>query len=106
DVLPLNGVTPDDLLRHAASAEQRSEHVLARLITQSAHDRGLALEPAEEFLAHPGAGVTSRTAAGTLVVGTRRLLEQQHINIPPEATDLLQDRKSTRLNSSHQIISY
>src|SRR5262249_10597721 len=66
-------VTADEVLRVAATAEQRSEHLLARLITQQAAARGLPLDPVQDFLAHPGAGVTTTTAAGPVVVGTQRL---------------------------------
>lgn len=89
DVIALGGATPDDVLRTAATAEQRSEHVLARLIGQAAASHGWQLDPVEDFLAHPGAGITARTAAGAVVVGTRRLLEEQGITIPAEATDAL-----------------
>ena len=37
DVLGLNGATADDLLLAAATAEQRSEHPLARVILREAH---------------------------------------------------------------------
>src|SRR5262245_45980544 len=90
DVLPLPGVAPDDLLRAAATAEQRSEHVLARLVLAEASARQLAPEPVLEFQAHPGGGVTARTATATFVVGTRRLLEEQGISLPPEAAGLLE----------------
>ncbi len=102
DVIGLNGVPADELLRAAATAEQRSEHPIARLILQEAAARGLSPDAVEEFLAHPGAGVTAKvrettskpgpdsvlstqySVLSTLVVGTRRLLEEQGIAIPPE----------------------
>ncbi|HYT93087.1 MAG TPA: cation-translocating P-type ATPase family protein, partial [Gemmataceae bacterium] len=89
DVLPLNGVTADELLRLAASAEQRSEHLLARLILQEASARQLTLDAVEDFLAHPGAGVRARTAAGQILVGTRRLMEEQGTPLSSEALALL-----------------
>jgi Cu+-exporting ATPase len=84
------GVTPEELLQSAATAEQKSEHVIARLITQEAATRNLSLEPPVDFVAHPGAGVTARTAAGTIFVGTRRLLEEQGISLPADAVAALQ----------------
>src|SRR5207248_7626303 len=41
DVIGLNGTPPEELLRTAATAEQRSEHPLARLILQAAGTRSL-----------------------------------------------------------------
>ena len=90
DVLPLGGIAPEEVLRAAATAEQRSEHVLARLVLAEASVRQLEREPLQEFQAHPGGGVTARTATGTFVVGTRRLLEEQGVAVPPEAAALLE----------------
>ncbi len=81
DVVPLGQATIEEVLGVAASTEQRSEHLLARLIVHEAQARNLALEAVEAFLAHPGAGVTAQTATGTVVVGTRRLLEEQGIDL-------------------------
>jgi Cu+-exporting ATPase len=89
DVIGLNGASADEVLRIAATAEQRSEHVLGRLIVQQAAARGLAPAPVEDFLAHPGAGVTARAGADTLVVGTPRLLQEQGIALPPDVETLL-----------------
>jgi Cu+-exporting ATPase len=85
EVVPLNGVSLEDLLRTAATAEQRSEHPLARLITGAAAVRGLAPEPVEEFQAHPGAGVTARSAGRALLVGTPRLVRELGTALPAEA---------------------
>ena len=89
DVLTVGGVAPDDLLRWAASAEQRSEHPLARLILDQAQRRRLPLDAVLEFEAHPGAGVSAETATGKLLVGTRRLLEEQGLPISEEVGRLL-----------------
>ncbi len=88
-ILGLNGVTADDILRAAATAEQKSEHVIARLIVQEAARRQFSLEPVEGFRAHPGAGVTATTSHGTIIVGTRRLLADQGIALSPEVSSLL-----------------
>jgi P-type Cu+ transporter len=89
EVVGLAGVSADEVLRAAATAEQRSEHLLARLILQEAQARRLPLEPVEDFRAHPGAGVTARTAAGPLLVGNRRLLEENGLALAPEALAVL-----------------
>src|SRR5262249_3090992 len=74
----------------AATAEQRSEHLLARLILKEAAARQLPLEPVEDFHAHPGAGVTARTAQGDVVVGTPRLFEELGIVLTSDIHTLLQ----------------
>ncbi len=90
EVAPLPGTDAGELLRLAASAEQMSEHPLARPIVREAHARGLKTEEVEEFVSHAGSGVFARTAAGALLVGNRRLLEEQGVALPPEALGLLE----------------
>ena len=85
DLICLADISPDDLLRIAASAEKRSEHPLARLIVQEAARRQLPIDDVQDFHAHPGAGVTAVTSAGTVLIGTRRLMEEQGIAITPAA---------------------
>jgi Cu+-exporting ATPase len=82
DIVPFDDHSAEEVLRVAATAEQRSEHVLARLVTREAEVRGLTLDSVEDFLAHPGSGVTARTPSGVVVVGTRRFLEEQGIVAP------------------------
>ncbi len=89
DVIALAG-SADELLTAAATAEQRSEHPLARLILREAEARGLEVPPVEAFQAHPGAGVTATVGGTALVVGTRRLVEEQGIALPPEAVAALE----------------
>jgi Cu+-exporting ATPase len=95
DVIGLDGASAEEVLRAAATAEQRSEHVLARLIVQQAASRGWTPVPVEEFLAHPGAGVTARAGGETLVVGTPRLLEEQGIALPPDVSAVLEQLDAT-----------
>ncbi|HET6573864.1 MAG TPA: cation-translocating P-type ATPase family protein [Fimbriiglobus sp.] len=89
DVLPL-GVTADELLRTAASAEQASEHPIARLVVDEARRRNLPLDEVGAFQAQPGAGVTAAVGRSAVVVGTRRLLEERGIAIPDAAAPLLE----------------
>jgi Cu+-exporting ATPase len=90
DVIGMQGVSANEVLQAAAAAEQRSEHLLARLITREATQRQLAVEEVNEFMAHPGAGVIARTTGGTLIVGSRRLLEDHGIQVPSDALTVVQ----------------
>ena len=65
-VEPVHGFTTDELLRLTASAESSSEHPLARAIVAAAGRQNLALSPADNFSAQPGAGVRAHVA-GRLV---------------------------------------
>jgi Cu+-exporting ATPase len=56
------GAGPNDVLRWAASVEQRSEHPLAQAVVQAARERGVALLPVERFTALEGRGVRGSVA--------------------------------------------
>ncbi|BAS28824.1 heavy metal translocating P-type ATPase [Limnochorda pilosa] len=73
----LEGWTASDLLRVAASAERRSEHPLATAVVAHAQEEGLALSEPEGFEALPGRGVSAQVEGRRVLVGTRRLLEDE-----------------------------
>ena len=95
DVIPLSDTTTEQLLTAAATAEQRSEHPLARLIVREAMARTLELPPVEAFQAHPGAGITATANGTAIIVGTRRLVEEQGVAIPPQAVVALEQLDAT-----------
>jgi Cd2+/Zn2+-exporting ATPase len=57
DIIPLSGVTPDELLRLTGVVEARSEHPLAKAIAKAAADAGQPLPEVSEFEAVLGRGV-------------------------------------------------
>lgn len=69
DVRPAPGITSEELLTLAASAESASEHPLARAITLAAEDRGLACPVSTDFVATRGHGVSARVAGALVEVG-------------------------------------
>ena len=58
DIVPLNGVSADEVLVSAASAERYSEHPLAEATRVAARERGVPLGEPQDFQAIPGRGVT------------------------------------------------
>lgn len=77
----------EEILRLAASAERYSEHPLARAVCEAAEARGIQVQPPEEFTAMPGFGVRARLNGARIVIGNRRLLEQEGL-MPPETREL------------------
>ncbi len=71
----------NELLQLASIAEQRSEHVIARLIVDETRSRGLTIPDAEEFTIEPGLGVAARQHNRRVIVGNRRLIEAQGVSI-------------------------
>ncbi len=73
------------VLEAAASAERGSEHPLAEAIVDGARDRGLEPESPEDFENVPGHGVRASTSHGEVLVGNRKLLEDNDIDPAPAA---------------------
>ncbi|MHB1529536.1 MAG: heavy metal translocating P-type ATPase [Acidiferrobacteraceae bacterium] len=65
----------------AASVETGSEHPLARAITESAREQGLALSRAEEIQALPGYGVSGKVAGHRVLLGSERLMTREGIDV-------------------------
>lgn len=57
DVLPVFGVSEEELLTVAASLEARSEHPLAKAVTEEARARGIKAAEVTDFMTLPGHGV-------------------------------------------------
>lgn len=57
DICPAEGVSAEELLRVAASLEQKSEHPLARAVCERASEEGIVIGEAAGFRALPGWGV-------------------------------------------------
>lgn len=65
----------DELLAMAASAENQSEHPLARAVVRAAKDRKLSLPETTEFEAVAGRGISTLTGGRKLLLGNREFLE-------------------------------
>ena len=76
EVVPLDGLSADELLRLAAGVEARSEHPLAQSIVRAAQEKGLVVEPAADFVALPGRGARGQLAEGLVYVGSPRLFSE------------------------------
>lgn len=61
DLVPLDGQSPDHVLRLAACVEAASEHPLAAAIVGAAAERGLTITTAANVQATPGTGVRRRS---------------------------------------------
>ena len=77
DILAVDGVTNDELLRLAADLEARSEHPLAKAVMERAAELGISADPVDEFQALPGNGLTAVKDGVTLLGGSGKFMEQQ-----------------------------
>jgi Cu+-exporting ATPase len=89
----------DDLIRLAASVEKASEHPLGEAITAEANARGLALSDPLGFSAIAGHGVKAEVENHQILIGNRRLLEKDQIDIHHAQKDLeaLEESANTAL---------
>ncbi|WP_246982070.1 heavy metal translocating P-type ATPase [Halorientalis marina] len=82
-------VDEDFVLEVAASAERGSEHPLAQAIVEGARERGIDPEEPEDFENVPGHGVRATTSHGEVLVGNRKLLEDEGVD-PAPALDAME----------------
>jgi Cu+-exporting ATPase len=97
DVLPLAGMTRQQLLHLAASAERYSEHPLAEAVRQAARDEGVALSDPETFEVLPGRGVRASIEGCLVSVGNASLL--------PEGQQLAEARNLAAAGKSLLFVS-
>ena len=71
-----DSVSESDLLRYAASLEQRSEHPLALAIVAAAREQNLALVEPTEFDSPTGKGVIGRVDGHKVALGAERYLDE------------------------------
>jgi len=85
DLIPLNGLSPDEVLTLAAAAESRSAHPLARAILRAAQERDLDIPVATMVSAATGLGIQAQVDGKAILAGNARWLDE--IGIPiSEAT--------------------
>ncbi len=97
-IVPVNGVTEDELLLAAASVEQNSEHPLAAAIVHGAKERNVKLQPATDFNSMTGGGVVGKIGGREIVVGQLKFLQARGIldleNVETKATTLQAEGQS------------
>lgn len=79
-VLAVSG-SEAELLRLAASVEQKSEHPLGQAIVRYAQSQELSLIEVETFQATPGQGVMASVGEKTVLIGNRRFCQEHSINL-------------------------
>lgn len=79
DAVPAEGMNEEELLRLAAAAETGSEHPLGEAIVSGAEKRGIAIPKITRFQARVGSGIYAEADGRTILAGSRRLMESEHI---------------------------
>jgi Cd2+/Zn2+-exporting ATPase/Cu+-exporting ATPase len=94
DVVTLNGLSEDELLILAASAERYSEHPLAAAVRRAAQKRHLPLAEPQAFVALPGIGVRATVNDSIIEVGSHRLLSSENTAAKSAAATLTAQGKT------------
>ncbi|MBA3489489.1 MAG: copper-translocating P-type ATPase, partial [Longispora sp.] len=81
DVIIADGVDESEMLQLVATVEVESEHPLAEAIVRYVKGRGLSTLRAEGFENVPGHGAIARVTGRRVVVGNRRILEREDIDL-------------------------
>ena len=89
DILPFNDISKDELLRVAASVEKASEHPLGQSIVRKAESQLLKIVAPENFTAIPGKGLKANLEDKEVLIGNRKLMLDNNINIDVKEDVLL-----------------
>jgi Cu+-exporting ATPase len=75
-----DGMSHEDILFFAASAEKGSEHPLGEAIVRAANERGINPEQPDEFEALPGHGIRATLHGREIILGNERLMAERSIH--------------------------
>ena len=85
DVVSLNGLAAEVLLKHAASLEKNSEHPIASAILAHARAQNVPAPDAEHFEYTVGQGIRGTVDGKAVALGNVRLLQDLGISLSPHA---------------------
>jgi heavy metal translocating P-type ATPase len=84
-VRPVEGIYEAELIQIAAIAERKSEHPLAEAVLERARELSLSVIEPEEFHYTLGKGIACRAGSAEILVGNRRFLQEEGIDIADAA---------------------
>ena len=87
DILCAPGVTEEELLCVAASAEKPSEHPLARAIGEESQARHIPLCPVSGFRSVPGGGIQATLSGEAVLAGNAGYLAQNGVSLAAMEAD-------------------
>jgi Cu+-exporting ATPase len=88
DIMSYGKYKEKDVMEFAAIAEKGSEHPLAEAIVNAAHKSGFNIPDADSFEAVPGHGVRCTFENKKILLGNRKLMQQEKVPIEQLESDL------------------
>ena len=89
DILPVTGLSENELLVLAASAESRSEHPLGKAITEDAKNKNLPLQEIKDFRMEAGKGVSAVIDGTVYRIGNEKYLSDYGISLGGSTDSIL-----------------
>jgi len=77
DIVPADGFSQEELLKYAVSLEEKSEHPLARAITEIGSERNIKPYPTSEFFTFSGNGLKAKIESQFVFGGKREFVEEK-----------------------------
>ena len=88
DIISYNKFSEESIIQLAASAEKGSEHPLAEAILKKAQQSNITIPEAQMFEAIPGRGVRCTVENKKILLGNRKLMQDERISAGQLETDL------------------
>ena len=81
DVVSLNSISKEEVLRLAAISEKGSEHPLGEAIVRKAKEEGIVVADPDAFEAVAGHGVRAKYGDHTILLGNRKLMKDNKMQV-------------------------
>jgi len=94
DIVPFSDMTQEELLRLAASAENRSEHPLAKAITEKASSENVDLYEVSGFRMSAGKGISAEINGVQYNLGNEQFIRETGAAVSEEAAAVLDRLRS------------
>ncbi|MBB5912732.1 Cu+-exporting ATPase [Nocardia transvalensis] len=91
EVIPAPGTDSGEVLAVAAAVEHGSEHPVAKAVVAGAKERGLSIDPVDQFVSHGGKGVQGLVGDRAVVIGRTELLEDWSVALPESLAEAKAD---------------
>lgn len=88
DIISYNKFSEESIIQLAASAEKGSEHPLAEAILKKAQQSNITIPEAQMFEAIPGRGVRCTVENKKILLGNRKLMQDEKVSAGQLETDL------------------
>ena len=95
DLVPIDEISSNELLRLAAGVERSSQHPLAKGVVKRAEELQLSLPSVEDFMSMTGIGLEGKVAGTLIRVVSPRYIRQEKITIDELAFEKLSEEGKT-----------